>query len=51
VIVLAIWLLIAPGSGWSWIIIDFAESKAHCETKRSERLDRGNLLCVKSDRS
>lgn len=43
---LVFWLLLAPGDGWTWVIVGGAETRQGCEQLRSARLDGPYLVCA-----
>jgi len=45
-IVLAFWLLLAPGENWTWIIVGGHDGLPACEQERNERLDGDYLVCA-----
>ena len=47
-LLLAVWVLVAPGEDWSWTITGGPfSSYEQCEAGRAERLDRGHVICTR----
>jgi hypothetical protein len=45
---LALWILVAPASDWSWTILDGPfESAPTCERRRGARLDAEHTVCAR----
>ncbi len=43
-LIVAMWLLLAPGEDWTWTIVGGYDSRDDCEGARRERMD-APLLC------